>query len=176
MTKSLNCPHQSQGHYLPQCGLATNCPLKRVGHYSYFECDCVGISAQVASEIAAHLGGKVVEGQTVWQIVLSSLVSSKEATTLIDVSPTHFRHIVKARRLQSIEQGKSRMWLKADIEAIRAERASLNQGTIPTAELAAALGVSPNRVRVIGKKFKQPAHGKWNLADWLPIIAKRGKE
>jgi len=174
--KSLRCPHQGQGYYLPQCNLPTPCPLQELGEYSYTECNCVNITARRAQEIALHLGGKVVEGINVFQIVLSPLILSSEAAEILEVSPSQFSLLAKQYRLKSIEQGKNLMWLKADIEAIQADRHSQNQGTVSTAELAHRLGVSPQRVRVIGKKFKQHSHGLWNLADWLPIIAKRGKE
>lgn len=174
--KSLRCPHQGQGYYLPKCNLTTPCPLQEMGEYSYAECNCINVTARRAQEIALHLGGKAVEGINVWQVVLSPLISSHEAAEMIGVSPSQFSLLAKQYRLKAIEEGKNLMWLKADIETIQADRHNLNQGTISTADLAHRLGVSPQRVRVIGKKFKQPAHGLWNLVDWLPILAQRGKE
>lgn len=70
-TKSVNCPFQSQGYYFPQCNRPANsCQLQVTGHYSYFECNCSNISLLVAQEVATNLGGKVIEQERIFEIIL----------------------------------------------------------------------------------------------------------
>lgn len=100
-------------------------------------------------------------------------LTTQQAAKILNVSLRHFLWVAKKMTWEFEQVGKSKLWLKKDVQGYKDRITELAYSCYTTATLCQLLKLSPQRIHEIGRNFNKPQWGFWCKEDWQPILEQR---